>query len=128
MSTKPKQRKRGKGSGAIVTPLAVITSPAPQPVTCYNIKPHITMLPSVSALVLVPVLVIRWDINPITFPHLFDPEVQGSLYHIMTPGTLNTINAAAQGHPGLIPILLVHDMAHDPSLIVRSFTSPVIYM
>lgn len=97
-----------------------------------KVYPVITYLPSLlgsSVLALVPIAVIKWDINPVSFPHLFDPNLPGSLYHIMTPGLLNTINAAAQGHPGLISILLVHDMAQDPSLIGRTFkNSPVIYM
>lgn len=87
-------------------------------------RPTIAYLPSLigsGVLALVPVAVIKWDINPETFPSLFDPNLPGSLYHILTPRVLNTINAAAQGLPGLIPIVLVHDMAHDPSFIVRNF-------
>ena len=97
-----------------------------------KVYPVITYLPSLlgsSALALVPIALIKWDINPVTFPDLFNPDLPGSLYPILTPGLLNTINAAAQGHSGLIPILLVHDMAQDPSLIGRTFKhSPVIYM
>jgi len=46
----------------------------------------------------------------------------------MSPSVLNAINASAMDLPGLIPIILVHDMAHDPSFIVRTFKYPIIYM
>lgn len=126
-TTANRPRKRGKGSNLNVPQVL----PSSSPITPTIIHPVITYLPSLlgtSALALVPVLTIRWDINPVTFPDLFNPDLPGSLWHDLSPGLLNTINAAAQGHPGLIPIVTVHDMAQDPSFIVRTFKHPVIYM
>jgi len=122
------QRSRGK---KFINAIPVAVKPVTPPVLPVVIRPTVQYLPSIlgsTVLALVPVLIIHWDINPISHPNLFNPEIPGSLWHNLTPGLLNAINAGAAGHPGLVPIILVHDMAYDPSFIVRTFKGPVIYM
>lgn len=132
------QRPRGSQSSLSLPTSLPPSTPAITTLPSASTVPSVSNLPSVNTVVstvvnstvlaLVPVLTIKWDINPVTFPQLFDPNIPGSLYHSLSPGLLNMINAAAQGHPGLIPIVLVHDMANDPSFIVRTIKDPFIYM
>jgi len=72
-------------------------------------------------------LAILWYVDPRSHPELFNREIEGSLFHILSVVTLSMLRKA--GQPGLIPIKAVYDMAIDPSGPARDFKGlAVVYM